>query len=86
MRNLVYLVISFDGTNEWVESFDSLEKANNDAIYTWSQLTKGEKERSHVYVMASTKENYLKVENGETEHWYGDFEVEVEGKFNSKKI
>ena len=86
MKNLVYLVIYNDGTNEWIEDFDSLEKANDDASYVWSQLTKNEKKTRHVYVMALTKEDYLKVKNEETEYWYGDFEVEVEGEFNSKEI
>lgn len=79
MKDLVYLVISCRDNDEWIEEYDTLKKANYEAMSYWYHLTNNEKKRSRVYVMVLEKEDYLKVKNDETESWYGDFEVEVDG-------
>lgn len=83
MKELVYLVISCRGNDEWIEEYNTLKKANYEAMNNWSYLTDNEKKRNREYVMALAKEDYLKVKNDETECWYGDFEVDIDDLYDS---
>lgn len=79
MKDLVYLVINCRDNDERIEKYDTLKEANYQAMSYWYHLTNNEKKRSSVYVIAIRQEDYLKVQNDETEYWYDDFQVEVDG-------
>lgn len=86
MENLIYLRIVETETDGWIEDYDTLEEANKKADDYWYYLTKYDKERTRVYVLALEKENYEKVQNDETEKWYGDFEVLGLDTFDSNNL
>lgn len=86
MEEMIYLRIAETEKDGWIEDYDTLEEANTKADEYWCYLTKYEKERTRVYVLGLKKEDYDKVQNDETEKWYGDFADDSLDTFDSDDL
>ncbi|MFL8888706.1 helix-turn-helix domain-containing protein [Helcococcus kunzii] len=86
MKEMIYLRIAETETDGWIEDYDTLEEANTKADEYWYYLTKYEKERTRVYVLGLEKQDYDKVQNDETEKWYGDFADDSLDTFDSDDL